>query len=60
MKPFKRYLVFQLTKKPKGGFKDFKTSVATLEAAQSAARKNSRNYQIVDIQEGRIVEEKEY
>lgn len=61
MKPFKRYLLFVFnpkSKNPKGGFHAFKKDYETLQAAQLASKK-FQYHQIVDIEEGRIVEEQE-
>ena len=60
---FNRYLLFVFdpkSKTPKGGFHAFKKDFETLKAAQLYTKnKNFRFHQIVDIEEGRIVEEQE-
>ena len=62
-KPFKRYLLFAFNpkaKKVKWGFKAFVRSFDELPQAQLFNKnKNYRFHQIVDLEEGRIVEEQE-
>jgi len=55
----KKYLLFVFNpKKPVGGWRAFKSDHATLIAAQKAARK-FKYHQVVNIEEGVIVEEQE-
>lgn len=55
----KRYLLFVFNpKKPVGGWGAFKSDHDTLKAAQKAAEKHPF-HQIVNLEEGKIVEEQE-
>jgi len=55
----KKYLLFVFNpKKPVGGWRAFKSDYATLSAAQKAA-KRFKFHQIVNLEEGTIVEEQE-